>query len=96
MLINFMYNDNFLIRPIVVGNNLIESISTYKLLGVAISRDLKWNHHVEHILKKANKRLYSLRMLKKAGVSASSIVKVYIWNKNMVYTWNKTYTKHLQ
>ena len=34
---------------------------TYKLLGVCVSNDLKWNHHVEVIVQKGNRRLYSLR-----------------------------------
>ena len=46
-------------NPIVVGGNSIERVMAYKLLGVYISNDLKWNHHVEHIVKKGIKRLYS-------------------------------------
>ena len=38
---------------------------TYKLLGFYISEDLSWNSHIEHIVKKANKRLYALHTLKK-------------------------------
>ena len=46
-----MQNDNF--------------TSTYKLLGNIISNDLKWSEHIDYISKKASKRLYSLRILKK-------------------------------
>ena len=38
MLINFMRNDNFAIRPIVLGNNTVEHVITYKLLGIIISK----------------------------------------------------------
>ena len=34
MLINFMLYPNFTLRPLVVGNNCIERVSTYKILGV--------------------------------------------------------------
>ena len=37
MLINFMYNNNFAIRPIVLGNNTVERVTTYKLLGILLS-----------------------------------------------------------
>ena len=77
MLINFMKNRNFILNPIVIGGNSIERVLTYKLLGVHISNDLKWNHYVEHIVKKGNKRLYSLRVLKQCGAPPVSLAKVY-------------------
>ena len=43
-----------------------------------ISNDLKWNEHIYYISKKASKRLYSLRILKKPGVNTEEIVKVYL------------------
>ena len=65
MLINFIQNDSFTTRPmIVLGNNTVECLSTYKLLGIIISNDLKLNEHIDYILKKVSKRLYSLRILK--------------------------------
>ena len=69
MLINFMQNDNFTLRPIVLRNNTIQCVTTHKLLGIIISNDLKWNEHIDYISKKAWKRLYSLRILKKVDVS---------------------------
>ena len=58
-----MQNDNFTTRPIVLGNNTVECVTTYKLLGIIISNDLKWNEHIDYVSKKAVKRLYSLRIL---------------------------------
>ena len=78
MLINFMQNDNFTTRPIVLGNNTVECVTTYKLLGIIISNDLKWNEHINYISKKASKRLYSLRILKKVDVGRERILKVYV------------------
>ena len=78
MLINFMRYSNFSLRPIIIGNKVIERVSTYKILGVHVDCDLKWNTHVEYICKKASKRLYSLRVLKRAGVDEMSILKVYL------------------
>ena len=42
MLINFMNNRNFIVNPIVIGGKSIERVLTYKLLGVHISNDLKY------------------------------------------------------
>ena len=50
---------------------------TYKLLGVYVSNDLKWNHHVQVIVQKGNRRLYSLTVLKQCGAPPASLAKVY-------------------
>ena len=60
-----MLNDNFNTTPIVLGNNTVERVTSYKLLGIIISNDLKWGEHIDYILKKASKRLYSVRIFKK-------------------------------
>ena len=73
-----MQNDNFTTRPIVLGNNTVECVTTYKLLGIIISNDLKWNEHINYTSKKASKRLYSLRIFKKVGVNREGILKVYL------------------
>ena len=75
MLINFMQNDNFTTRSIVIGNNTVECVTTYKLPGIIISSDLKWSEHTDYISKKASKRLYSLRILKKVGFNRDGILK---------------------
>ena len=63
MLINFMQNYNFTTRPIVLGNITVECVTTYKLLGIIICNDLKWDAHIDCISEKASKRLYSVRIL---------------------------------
>ena len=60
MIINFMQYSPFPPDPLTVGGYVIERVVTNKLLGVYISDDLSWNIHIEHIVKKANKRLYAL------------------------------------
>ena len=61
----------------LVASSVIERVVTYKLLGVYISEDLSWNVHIEYIVKKANKRLYALRALKKSGLTIKQLVQVY-------------------
>ena len=75
MVINFMKNPNFLLGPIVVGSTMIQRVKFYKLLGVFIDDDLKWSTHVDYIHKKACKRLYFLRLLRRAGVSTTGMLK---------------------
>ena len=78
MVINFMKNPNFLLGPIVVGSTMIQRVKFYKLLGVFIDDDLKWSTHVDYIYRKACKRLYSLRLLGRAGISTTGMLKILV------------------
>jgi hypothetical protein len=78
MFINFMHDHNILVNPIIMGNKEIECGSNDKLVGVYLNEDLNWNTHIDHIFKKAGKRLYSLRILRRACVASLSILKVYL------------------
>ena len=61
-----------------IGGNVINSVNTYKILGVIMHNDLKWNSHVDYITKKACKKLYSLRVLRRARVSQSNMLRIYL------------------
>ena len=78
MHINFLRNSNCLINPIIIGGNVIKRAYTYKILGVIMDNDLKWNSHVDYIIKKACKKLYSLRVLRRARVSQPNILRIYL------------------
>ena len=75
MIINFMQYSQFPLSPLLLGALSLKAF--YKLLGVCISGDLSWNVHIEHIVKKANKRLFALRTLKKSGLTIMQLVQVY-------------------
>ena len=84
MYVNFMKNSITAMRPISVGNQEVERVGSYKILGVIISDELKWNAHVEYVIAKAAKRLYALRLLKRAGVMSEDMLKVYTYNIRLV------------
>lgn len=52
-----MHNDNFTTKPIVLDNNTVERVTTFKLLGIIISKDLKWSEHIDYISKGVLKQL---------------------------------------
>ena len=58
-------------NAIYVSGLPVERVTSFKLLGLMISDDLSWNCRVDYVIKKANSRLYALRLLKKAGLSHS-------------------------
>ena len=64
--------------PVTIDNQCIEQTSHAKILGVTISSDLKWNNHVDNLLKKCNKRLFLLVLCKRAGLQLSHILDIYI------------------
>ena len=48
-----------------IGNEPIERVNVFKLLGVSVQNNLKWKAHVEEITRRANKRLFRLRECRK-------------------------------
>ena len=63
--------------PITVDGVRIPVVSKANLLGLTISNSSLWNDHVTETIKKANKRLYSLVLLKRAGVPLIDIKNFY-------------------
>jgi hypothetical protein len=50
----------------------------WKILGLHLSSDLKWDLQVNEILKRANGRLYMLKVLRKFGLSLADLITVYV------------------
>ena len=62
---------------ITIGNQVLESVTSLRLLGVTIQSNLKWDSQVEQLIKRASRRLYILCKLKKNGVPTSDLVLIY-------------------
>ena len=56
----FSYKRVFRTHPIVINDKQIHIVSHVKFLGVKVLSDLKRNHHIAEIVKKARKRLFCL------------------------------------
>jgi len=52
---------------IFVGSNVIERVSSFRLLGIHIDNNLKWTSHTAYIYSKASSRLYFMKLLKRSG-----------------------------
>ena len=63
--------------PLEVDGNELPVTNYAKMLDVTISSDLKWNNHIVDCIKKANKRLYFIVLLKRARVPLYDIVNFY-------------------
>jgi hypothetical protein len=72
------YNTNYQQPPLVtINGKQVGLVFQRKVLGLTISSDLKWNSHIDNIVKKASKRLYFLRQLKRAKVSTTETMCFY-------------------
>ena len=63
--------------PLLMNNTTVDRVSTFKLLGVHISNDLKWTENSDAVLSKIASRLYFLRQLKRAGATTSDLICFY-------------------
>ena len=48
--------------------NKLFRVDKFKLLGMALLNNLKWNNHVETVIQKANRQVYILRECRKANL----------------------------
>ncbi|XP_044593197.1 uncharacterized protein LOC123271009 [Cotesia glomerata] len=55
---------NFDLPPIAIDGVIIPYVDTTKCLGLHISRNLSWNHHVQQVVSKVNSALHSLKVRK--------------------------------
>ena len=63
---------------LTIGNNVIERVENFKLLGVWQQNNLKWNTHVFEIIRKANKNLYHLRECRRSKLPVEVGLTTYI------------------
>jgi hypothetical protein len=56
---------------ITINGNTIDVVRSVKILGVTLQSNLKWNEHINNIVKKASKRLYFLSQLERAKVPSN-------------------------
>ena len=64
--------------PINIGTTELERVSEFKLLGVYVQNDLKWNTHVSSIVSKACKRIHYLRVCRTAHLPRDIGLTTYI------------------
>ena len=63
--------------PIMLGGTQVTPVESCRFLGMILSRDLKWELNITALLKKAQKRLYFLRQLRKYRLSRNMMAQFY-------------------
>ena len=86
--------------PVVKKGYRVVVVPHAKLLGVVIQNNLNWNLRVDTMYKKAAKRLFALRLLKRSGMPDEAAVAVYRTNVRLIleYTcevWHYCFPQYL-
>ena len=63
--------------PVYIGDELVERVDKFKLLGMGLQNNLKWNNHVETVIQKANRQVYILRECRKANLPVEVGITLY-------------------
>ncbi|XP_061639302.1 sodium- and chloride-dependent creatine transporter 1-like isoform X2 [Phyllopteryx taeniolatus] len=63
--------------PLTLSSCLVSTVETFKFLGITISQDLKWATNINSVLKKAQQRMYFLRLLRKHGLPPELLRQFY-------------------
>ena len=72
------FRKNQTIMPqLKIEDILFDKVSSHKLLGPCIDDDFKWNTNPEYIIKKASKRLFLLKILKRYRTPANNMILQY-------------------
>ncbi|XP_061617105.1 uncharacterized protein LOC133471509 isoform X3 [Phyllopteryx taeniolatus] len=63
--------------PLTLSSRLVSTVETFKFLGITISQDLKWATNINSVLKKAQQRMYFLRLPRKHGLPPELLRQFY-------------------
>jgi len=84
MITDFARSSQSIVTDITTADNCpIERVSSFKLLGITLSNDLRWSCHVREISAKANKRLHFFKLMKCSTMTTDDLLHYYktvIWS----------------
>ncbi len=76
MIVDFRRNPPAL-PPLTIMNSTVTTVESFRFLDITISQDLKWDIHIDSIVKKAQQRLYFLRQLRKFNLPQELLKQFY-------------------
>ncbi len=76
MIVDFRRNFPAL-PPLTIMDSTVTAVESFRFLGSTISQDLKWDIHIDYIVKKAQQRLYFLRQLRKFNLPQELLKQFY-------------------
>ncbi len=64
-------------RSLTIMNSTVTAVESFRFLGTTISQDLKWDNHIESIVKKAQQMLFFLCQLRKFNLPQELLIQFY-------------------
>ena len=77
-------------RPILIKEERVEQVNSYKYLGVYFDPQLSWACHVDSVCSRVNQRLHFLRRLRIHGVSNNILLMFYRANIESIIRYGIT------
>jgi len=62
---------------LTINNNPVQRVTCFKLLGINLCNDLRWDAHVDALCSKVASTLCFLKLLKRSGLSADDLLCFY-------------------
>jgi hypothetical protein len=63
--------------PLTADEVSIERVKSARMFGLTVQDNMKWNDHINNIVKQASKSLYMLRLLKRSNARIDTLITVY-------------------
>uniref|UniRef100_A0A803KDV6 Alkylated DNA repair protein AlkB homologue 8 N-terminal domain-containing protein n=1 Tax=Xenopus tropicalis TaxID=8364 RepID=A0A803KDV6_XENTR len=75
------------IEPLIIDGTNVEKVSVFKFLGMELEDDLTWSANIKGLLKKAQQRLYFLRILRKNHLPKNLLLAFYHCSIESILTY---------
>ena len=62
----------------LTDGSILKNVSSFRLLGVTFSNDMKWNLHIESIVKRARRRFYAIYHLRRSDCPTTLMFRFYV------------------
>ncbi|KAK3525591.1 hypothetical protein QTP70_000437 [Hemibagrus guttatus] len=76
MIVDFRRNTPTL-PPLTIMKSTVPTVESFRFLGTTISQDLKWDTHIDYIVKKIQQGLYFLQQLRKINLPQELLTQFY-------------------
>ena len=77
IIVDFRKKKNGTVSPLLIDGGCVERVASFRFLGVHIQEDLSWGANTKAIIKKAQQRLYFLRVLKQYRTRRELLLSFY-------------------
>uniref|UniRef100_A0A670HWE1 Alkylated DNA repair protein AlkB homologue 8 N-terminal domain-containing protein n=1 Tax=Podarcis muralis TaxID=64176 RepID=A0A670HWE1_PODMU len=65
------------VQPLLIDGVCVERVTTFRFLGIELQEDLSWSVNIRGLVKKAQQRLYFLRILRKNHLPQKLLLAFY-------------------